>query len=155
MMVVDDEFILVGSANINQRSLAGSRDTEIAAAGYQAADGGDGSSDSAGSGALRDGQVHGFRMSLWLEHLGALRPEFASPGLPACARLVRQLAAANWAAYSDDGRVAALPSGHLCCYPVAVGQDGSLGTLPEAQCFPDTNARVCGRDSFLPDFLTT
>lgn len=29
-MIVDDEYVIIGSANINQRSLAGSRDTEIA-----------------------------------------------------------------------------------------------------------------------------
>lgn len=29
-MIVDDEYVILGSANINQRSLAGSRDTEIA-----------------------------------------------------------------------------------------------------------------------------
>jgi hypothetical protein len=34
-MVVDDEYVIVGSANINQRSLAGSRDTEIAMGAYQ------------------------------------------------------------------------------------------------------------------------
>lgn len=34
-MVVDDEYVMVGSANINQRSLAGSRDTEIAMGAYQ------------------------------------------------------------------------------------------------------------------------
>ena len=30
MMVVDDEYVIVGSANINARSMAGNRDTEIA-----------------------------------------------------------------------------------------------------------------------------
>lgn len=34
-MVVDDEYIILGSANINQRSLDGSRDTEIAIGAYQ------------------------------------------------------------------------------------------------------------------------
>lgn len=34
-MVVDDEYVIIGSANINQRSLAGSRDTEIAMGAYQ------------------------------------------------------------------------------------------------------------------------
>jgi phosphatidylserine/phosphatidylglycerophosphate/cardiolipin synthase-like enzyme len=32
---VDDEYVILGSANINQRSLAGSRDTEIAMGAYQ------------------------------------------------------------------------------------------------------------------------
>lgn len=34
-MVVDDEYVLLGSANINQRSLEGTRDTEIAIGAYQ------------------------------------------------------------------------------------------------------------------------
>lgn len=32
---MDDEYVILGSANINQRSLAGSRDTEIAMGAYQ------------------------------------------------------------------------------------------------------------------------
>jgi len=32
---VDDEYVIVGSANINQRSMAGSKDTEIAMGSYQ------------------------------------------------------------------------------------------------------------------------
>lgn len=34
-MIVDDEYIILGSANINQRSLEGTRDTEIAMGAYQ------------------------------------------------------------------------------------------------------------------------
>ena len=34
-MIVDDEYVIVGSANINQRSLAGTKDTEIAMGAYQ------------------------------------------------------------------------------------------------------------------------
>lgn len=34
-MIVDDEYVIVGSANINQRSMAGTRDTEIAMGAYQ------------------------------------------------------------------------------------------------------------------------
>lgn len=34
-MIVDDEYVIIGSANINQRSMEGSRDTEIAMGAYQ------------------------------------------------------------------------------------------------------------------------
>lgn len=34
-MIVDDEFVILGSANINQRSLEGTRDTEITMGAYQ------------------------------------------------------------------------------------------------------------------------
>ena len=35
MMLVDDIYIIIGSANINQRSMAGTRDTEIAVGSFQ------------------------------------------------------------------------------------------------------------------------
>lgn len=35
MMIADDTYIIVGSANINQRSMAGTRDTEIAVGCHQ------------------------------------------------------------------------------------------------------------------------
>ena len=34
-MIVDDEYVIVGSANINERSMAGTKDTEIAMGAYQ------------------------------------------------------------------------------------------------------------------------
>jgi phospholipase D1/2 len=34
-MIVDDEYVLAGSANINSRSLEGNRDTEICFGAYQ------------------------------------------------------------------------------------------------------------------------
>jgi phospholipase D1/2 len=34
-MIVDDEYVIVGSANINQRSMEGTRDSEIAMGAYQ------------------------------------------------------------------------------------------------------------------------
>lgn len=34
-MIIDDEYIILGSANINQRSMAGTKDTEIAMGAYQ------------------------------------------------------------------------------------------------------------------------
>jgi phospholipase D1/2 len=35
LLAVDDEYIIIGSANINQRSMDGARDTEIAMGGFQ------------------------------------------------------------------------------------------------------------------------
>jgi phosphatidylserine/phosphatidylglycerophosphate/cardiolipin synthase-like enzyme len=54
---VDDEYIIVSSANINQRSMDVARDSEITMGAYQ-------SHHLAVSRSVR-GQVHGFRMSLW------------------------------------------------------------------------------------------
>ena len=35
MAIFDDEYIIIGSANINERSMNGKRDTEMAFGGYQ------------------------------------------------------------------------------------------------------------------------
>ncbi|KAJ0530268.1 putative phospholipase D [Helianthus annuus] len=64
MMIVDDEYIIVGSANINQRSMDGARDSEIAMGAYQP--------HHIATRTPARGQVHGFRMALWYEHLGML-----------------------------------------------------------------------------------
>ena len=58
MLIVDDAYLLAGSANLNQRSLDGARDTEIAVGCWQ-------------SKFLHDnplGDIHNFRISLWREH---------------------------------------------------------------------------------------
>lgn len=75
------------------RSLAGTRDTEIAATVWQPnhmrqlVD---------GSVSLPRAQVHGFRMSLWKEHLGAVNPQMEEtlrdPGSVECSRLIQQCA---------------------------------------------------------------
>lgn len=80
MMIVDDEYIVVGSANINQRSLDGTRDSEIAIGAFQPAHtlaavaaqqgGSSGGSNGSSGGMLPQGQVSGFRRALFLEHLG-------------------------------------------------------------------------------------
>lgn len=69
LMIVDDEYILVGSANINQRSLDGSRDSEIAIGAFQ------NGYTLAGHprGPLPRGQVAGFRKALFKEHLHVSR----------------------------------------------------------------------------------
>ncbi|KAK1365347.1 Phospholipase D [Heracleum sosnowskyi] len=56
MMIVDDEYVIIGSANINQRSLDGARDSEIAMGGYQP--------HHLPSRQPTRGQVHGLGMSL-------------------------------------------------------------------------------------------
>ena len=66
MMIVDDAYIIVGSANINQRSMAGTRDTEMAVGCWQPA--------------FPEqnpyGDVHMFRMALWAAHMCTTDPVF-------------------------------------------------------------------------------
>ncbi|CAL5006834.1 unnamed protein product [Urochloa decumbens] len=149
-MIVDDEYVIIGSANINQRSLDGSRDTEIAVGAYQPRH----------TGSNPRGEVFGYRMSLWEEHLGkdvfrkcselAERPE-----LPECVKRVNDIARDNWERYADnEGRAGAL-QGHLMKYPVLVGDDGRVSALPGHETFPDVGGSVLGStNKLLPDNMT-
>ncbi|TYH48753.1 hypothetical protein ES332_D10G089300v1 [Gossypium tomentosum] len=147
MMIVDDEYIIIGSANINQRSMDGARDSEIAMGAYQPY-----------HLSLREparGQVHGFRLSLWYEHLGMLDDTFLAPESEECVRKVNQVADKYWDLYSSESLERDLP-GHLLRYPIGVSSDGSVTELPGIEFFPDTKARVLGAKSdYLPPILTT
>ncbi|KAL7189736.1 hypothetical protein ACSBR1_039390 [Camellia fascicularis] len=147
MMIVDDEYIIIGSANINQRSMDGARDSEITMGGYQPYH-------LATRQAAR-GQIHGFRMSLWYEHLGMLDNSFLQPESLDCIRKVNQIAEKYWDLYSRETLERDLP-GHLLTYPVGVTADGQVTELPGTEFFPDTKARVLGtKADFLPPILTT
>jgi phospholipase D1/2 len=158
LMVVDDTYVITGSANINQRSLDGDRDSELAIGAYE--------SDHLcmDYDTLPMGGVHSFRLNLFAEHLGRTDPLFEDPGSEACARSVRQSALQNWEDYistsSED------PRGHLLSYPidisVSVQENVPIVTLharTKKKRFPDSNSRgsrILGRGSkSIPNKLTT
>ena len=146
---VDDEYIIVGSANINQRSMDGARDSEIAMGGYQPFH------ISTREQPYPRGTIHGFRMSLWYEHLGILEDSFLKPDSVECSRKVNQVAQKYWDIYSSESLEMDLP-GHLLTYPVAVSASGEITELPGFEHFPDTKARVLGgKVDYLPPILTT
>ncbi|KAI3786019.1 hypothetical protein L1987_45146 [Smallanthus sonchifolius] len=147
MMIVDDEYIIVGSANINQRSMDGARDSEIAMGAYQPYH-------LAGKQPAR-GEVYGFRMALWYEHLGMIDDTFEHPENAECARKVNQMADKYWDLYASEDLERDLP-GHLLRYPVGITRDGEITELPGIECFPDTSAKILGAKSdYLPPILTT
>ncbi|KAL9156668.1 hypothetical protein ABFS82_09G093000 [Erythranthe guttata] len=147
MMIVDDEYIIVGSANINQRSLDGARDSEIAMGAYQP--------HHLATHEPAMGQVHGFRMALWYEHLGMLDDTFLHPESEECVSKVNGIADKYWDLYASDELERDLP-GHLLRYPVALSSEGVITELPGMEFFPDTKARVLGAKSdYLPPILTT
>ncbi|XP_029118259.1 phospholipase D delta isoform X2 [Elaeis guineensis] len=146
-MIVDDEYVIIGSANINQRSLEGSRDTEIAMGAYQP------HYKWAGKCNHPHGQVYGYRMSLWAEHLGMVEDCFREPQSLECIRHVNRLAEDNWKSYVAP-EIQEM-KGHLMRYPIKVERDGKIGPLPGHECFPDVGGKVLGAQSTLPDVLTT
>ncbi|XP_076956614.1 phospholipase D alpha 1-like [Bidens hawaiensis] len=148
MMIVDDEYIIVGSANINQRSMDGARDTEIAIGGYQP--------NNISAQWPPRGTIYGFRLALWIEHLNyTIDDTFRHPESLDCIKRVNAIADDNWNLYSSPTFVKDLP-GHLLRYPVAISHDGDVTALPGFEFFPDTKARVLGtRSVTLPPILTT
>ena len=58
LMVVDDDYIILGSANINQRSLGGNRDTEICIGAFQP--------EYTINETEPRGDIHTFRYNFWL-----------------------------------------------------------------------------------------
>ena len=75
---VDDSYILVGSANINQRSMAGTRDTEMAIGSHQPSY----------PPHHPYGDVHAFRMSLFAQWFKKGDPAFIHPGTIDCVQKV-------------------------------------------------------------------
>ncbi|XVE73955.1 hypothetical protein DITRI_Ditri11bG0159800 [Diplodiscus trichospermus] len=138
-MIVDDEYVILGSANINQRSMEGTRDTEIAMGAYQP------HHTWARKLSNPHGQIHGYRMSLWAEHLGVVEECFRQPESIECVRRVKQMAEMNWKQFAAD-EVTEM-RGHLLKYPVEVDRKGKVRPLSGCESFPDVGGNIVG--SFL------
>lgn len=125
----------------------GARDSEIAMGAYQPYH--------LASHQAARGQIHGFRMALWYEHLGMLDETFLHPETEACITKVNQIADKYWDLYSSETLEHDLP-GHLLRYPVEITSEGDITNLPGFEFFPDTKARILGAKSdYLPPILTT
>jgi phospholipase D1/2 len=106
LMIVDDQYLIVGSANLNERSLAGDRDTEICV--YLRPD----------EGKLTEAQenIGGLRKKAWMQHMGVLPPSADNPELWACSSVVQDKAQKNWLAIAAGNP----PNGsHLVAFPFA------------------------------------
>lgn len=146
MMIVDDEYIIIGSANINQRSMDGARDSEIAMGGYQPYH--------ISKNQPARGQIHGFRLGLWYEHLGMLDNCFLHPESLSCIKKLNEISQKYWDLYASETLEHDLP-GHLLSYPIGVTASGEVTELPGLEHFPDTKARILGGMSAIPPIITT
>ncbi|XP_058222372.1 phospholipase D gamma 1-like [Rhododendron vialii] len=145
-MIVDDEFVILGSANINQRSMEGTRDTEIAMGAYQP------HHTWAKKSSNPHGQIYGYRMSLWAEHLGTIEECFTRPESIECVRKVRSMGEANWKQFESD-EVTEM-RGHLMKYPVDVDRKGKVRPLPGCETFPDVGGQIVGSFLAIQENLT-
>ncbi|GAV60514.1 PLDc domain-containing protein/PLD_C domain-containing protein [Cephalotus follicularis] len=154
LMIVDDVYLLMGSANVNQRSMDGQRDTEIAIGCYQF-------QNADGNKMNTQGEIHAYRMSLWYEHTRLIEEIFLQPESLECVRKTCSIGERMWDIYSCN-KVVDMEGVHLVKYPVNVTHDGSIQDLGDGEGdggggnFPDTRTPVKGRRStVLPSILTT
>ncbi|MBA0591985.1 hypothetical protein Gorai_008976, partial [Gossypium raimondii] len=118
--------------------MAGTKDTEIAMGAYQP-------HYTWAKKKYPRGQVHGYRMSLWAEHLGELNKLFKEPESVECVKMVNSIAEENWKKFTD-AEYSPL-QGHLLMYPLQVDMDGKVNPLPEHENFPDVGGKVIGAHS--------
>lgn len=149
MFIVDDTMSLIGSANVNQRSLDGSRDSEIVLAAYQPAH-------VATAAGVPHGDVHGFRLHCWASLTNSVDDVMKDPSSLDCVQYVNAIAEKNWNDYTNEECVEM--NSHLLPYPYSIEWDGTVNARLglENGCFPDTEALVLGKYSeVLPNILTT
>lgn len=140
LAIFDDEYILLGGGGLNQKSLDGGRDTELAIGGYQPYF-------EVGCDDVQDnipmGDIHTFRMALWASHFGQANPEFLNPKSRECLQTVYEIALFYWEVYTAEDPIDS--NVHIMPYPINVSLDGEVTPLETPwDCFPDTSASVLG-----------
>lgn len=155
ILIADDELLLTGSANLNERSMCGVRDTELAFSAFQPNHRYNSRAELGQR--LPRGEVGRFRRRLWAEHaLGNEGVGFPAcmddPGSLECMREMQRIGRQNWSDYLCVRNVK--PKSHLLLYPYEVDRGGNVGAvIPE---FPDTNASVLGTVSaVIPNILVS
>jgi len=125
----------------------GGRDSEVAMGAYQPYH--------LGRRKAARGEIHGFRMSLWYEHLGMLDESFLQPESEECIKKINEMGEKYWDLYTTEPLEQDLP-GHLLRYPIEISGEGSVTQLKGFELFPDTKAPILGAKSdYMPPILTT
>jgi len=148
MMIVDDDVALIGTANINQRSMDGCRDSEIMMTSWQPAH-------LATPASIPKGDVHGFRLHAWASITGQMDETFYNPSRPECVKAMNDIANENWKKYM--GNEAVDMDSHLLPFPLEfnAGKIGPRTGLIDGN-FPDTKGSVLGKKSLLlPEIFLT
>ena len=91
-MIVDDAVGVIGSANINQRSMDGARDREVGIASYQPAH-------LPISTSVPRGDVHGFWLHCWSTITNNMEEVFKDPSSITCVRRINDIAEENRATF--------------------------------------------------------
>jgi len=140
LMIVDDRYLIVGSANLNERSQAGDRDTEDCVAIWP-------------SGPKHEEdcvkEIRRLREALWDEHLGKDKPaNFGRPWEKSCVDAVNKTALDNWKKFRTGHR----GTGHLVMLPFELGEEGTF-TKATVSFPPIDGVQVADRVDSLPDAM--
>mmetsp|Transcript_12219 Transcript_12219/g.26305 ORF Transcript_12219/g.26305 Transcript_12219/m.26305 type:complete len:916 (-) Transcript_12219:216-2963(-) len=148
MMIVDDDVALIGTANINQRSMDGCRDSEIMMTSWQP-------EHLTTEESIAKGDIHAFRLHTWASITGQMNEAFRNPSSHACVRAMNQIAHENWQKYIADNTVDM--ESHLLPFPLEYlrGEIKPRRGLRDGN-FPDTKASVLGKKAaLLPELYLT
>jgi len=148
MLIVDDAVTIIGSANINQRSMDGARDSEIGLASFQPAY-------LPTKESVPNGEVHGFRMHCWATIANCMEDCFRYPSSLTCVRRLNAIAEQNWQKYIAPNTTEM--DSHIIPYPIKIDEEGCISPKNEVNgLFPDTKANILGSPArTLPEILTT
>ena len=142
MMIVDDRYLIVGSANLNERSLAGGRDSEIGVGLWPYL--------TTQNQCIDD--TRKFRQRLFQEHFGGDPPGWENPEAQGCYKAVQEIGKHNWALlfqgkHSHAGHA---KKGHFCCWPIDANEDGLGIRDQESRLILDgETAPIIGDDWYL------
>ena len=148
MMIVDDNVALIGTANINQRSMDGCRDSEIMMTSWQP-------KHLATKEYMPEGDVRAFRLHIWASNMNQMNEAFRRPSSLECVNTVNKIADHNWQQYLATETTDM--TSHLLPYPLEFNGDEMTprkGLIGET--FPDTRASILGKHcKTLPEILLT
>ena len=148
MMIVDDDVVQIGTANINQRSMDGCRDSEIMMTSWQP-------DHLATSESIAKSDIHAYRMHIWASITGEMHEAFRDPSSSECVKVMNAIAERNWQKYIGEETVDM--TSHLLPFPLefSAGEIRPRRGLIDGN-FPDTKASVLGKKSMLlPELLLT
>lgn len=137
-MIVDDLYLILGSANLNERSLAGNRDTEIGIGLWP--------HDEKNIEEKCKKQVQNFRKNLWTEHLRTLPNDWENAGSSSCVKSVHAASLWNYKQMQLGKRTK--ENGQLCKIPFKATRGGGHYGGIHLDC-EDSNVR--SGDRYIPD----
>lgn len=148
MALADDTHVIIGSANMNERSMDGTRDTEVAVSARQVRV----RKNSPKEEAVSDGDVAMLRRCLWAEHTSGLSEQEKALSDPAslCAiRRIRNLADESLSSYVyGDPDVES--RSRFMRFPLEVSREGEVRAMEGTPTIPDFDIPVEGAKGILP-----